>query len=309
MKTEDLDKFIATKPPKVAGLGYVVAFLVGLLGALVGGYCGYVFKTGLLLYEYTQGAGVFPIITAMGGFVIFFSIGVCVFGPGEHLYGKFVGAAPSKLGRLQVTGLSSFDLYVTVHRIRNLFSTDCCAGGVACPYVEVLVGRYVDEDRPFLTQRNLPKRTCVARANSFEECFHFVVSPTDDTIRFIVYDQDVLKNKLVGRCDVNIDDDVLAEGFPQKKSFMLARGDALDDEKSAERDADRHGGSIVVSFAPGADFPDAAAAAVRRRNPFATERLRTVTGRLRDQAEHSAGQYGALVTGGLRGGAAVGSRV
>mmetsp|Transcript_155329 Transcript_155329/g.477129 ORF Transcript_155329/g.477129 Transcript_155329/m.477129 type:complete len:312 (+) Transcript_155329:55-990(+) len=295
------DSIVSEKAHNKAVLGYVVASLLGMLGALVGGYAGYVIKTGTFSMEYTRGAGIVPIIAALVGFIIFFVIGLFLLGPGEHVYARFLSRAamPESMERFQVTGFSSFDLYVTVHRIKNLFHADPCTGffgNLASPYVEVVVGRYVDDDRQLSVQRNPPKRTCIASSTSFEECFHFVVSPTDDTIRFIVYDQDAIANHLVGKCDVNITDDVLAAGFPQKKSFKLARGAALDADKSTDRNPDHHAGSVIVSFAPGTNFPISSVPGLGKKYEFAVQRMQSMTGQLRSEAERSAGQYGSLVS-------------
>jgi len=297
----DIDKLVSERSYSKVILGYVGASLFGMLGALVGGYGGYVYRTGNFLFGQSHGAGVVPIITAAVGFAIFFSVGACVLGPGQEVYDKFLAATlPGDMQRYTVMGLSSFDLYVTVHRIKNLFNADPCTGlvgGIGSPYVEVIVGRSVDDDRQLSVQRNPPKRTCISNSNAFEECFHFVVSPTDDAIRFAVYDADLLDNDLVGRCDVNITDDVLAAGFPQKKAFKLARGDALDVNKSMDRDSDHHAGSLVVSFTPGVNFPQSSLPALRKRGEFAIQRMQTATEQLRMHAERTAGQYGTLVSG------------
>mmetsp|Transcript_643 Transcript_643/g.2026 ORF Transcript_643/g.2026 Transcript_643/m.2026 type:complete len:316 (-) Transcript_643:49-996(-) len=287
-------------------LGYVLALVVGMLGGLVGGYGGYAYRMGYVEAGELEGAGLLPVLTAAGGFIIFFTVALFTVGPSDHLTSKLSALVRQPaLDRAKVVGFSSFELFITVHRVKNLFNADPCTGffGAKCnPYVEVLVGRTVDDRGKFSVQRNPAKRTCVSTSSSFEESFRFVVSPTDDTIRFVLWDQDLVDDDVVGMCDLNITEDVLKMGFPQKKSYKLARGDALDDAKprSGFKDADHHAGSLVASFAPGEDFPAAAAASLQATSRREIDRLRSAKDELRSQAAATAGPYGTMVTGATR---------
>jgi len=106
-----------------------------------------------------------------------------------------------------------------------------------------------------------------------------------------------MKDDMVGLCDVNITEDVLGQGFPQKQSLKLLRGAALDPTSwGSFKDANHHAGSVVVSFAPGTSFPAAAAAAMKSQNRLAYSRLRSTKEQLKSTSGIT-GSYGTMVSG------------
>mmetsp|Transcript_81434 Transcript_81434/g.143796 ORF Transcript_81434/g.143796 Transcript_81434/m.143796 type:complete len:295 (-) Transcript_81434:108-992(-) len=262
-------------------MGYMLAFVIGVIGGGVGGYIGWLLEDGHAV-----------IFSAVMGFVICFSLTFCVAGPLRHHWSRITGAGQYDAFRFGTLGIaSSFDLYVTVHRVKNLYAGDAFFGLLStarCNYFEVSVGRFMQDDRVLSVQNNPVKRTCVTSSGVFEECLHFVVSPTDDTIRFTLYDQEVFKDAVVGHCEININDEVLASGFPQQIAVNLQRP-IVD---TGLQDTGALAGTLIVSFAPGSDFP---LSRVEKRSGLAVKRLRDVQTDLVTKSR-SAGNYGTWAT-------------
>lgn len=275
-----------TRTPAHVLVGYLLSFLLGLIGAMVGAYTGWLWGEGLI-----------PIAAAVAGFTLCFSIAFCLLGPGEFHYTRFSSnMKPPEMERVRTLGLLTFELYVTVHRVKNLFTADIIVGLLGADrnsYVEAKVGRLTDGN--FSVQRNPVKRTCVQASGVFEETFHFTVSPTDDTIRFLLYDQDIFQDGLVGMCDVNITDQVISQCFPQRKAFRLVHSGGPANVDVDERDPSELAGTLVASFMPGDDFPAFAAKRAESRRPHAFQRLKSAQTQLLGKLE-SSGQYGTWAT-------------
>lgn len=280
-------------PSKVM-FGWFISFIAGLLGAVVGTYVGWG-------YDKVFGGGVHVIvIAAILGFLVSFTIAFCLSGPFQYHFYKWACVfVPMEGQRRNLTGKTgsltwqSFDLYVTIHSVRNMYTDDMF--GLTSQnnhYVECKVGRKIGDDKTFSMQRNPIKRTCVQMSGVFEETFHFEISPTDDTIRFVLYDQDIFTDDVHGQCDVNITNQVLAEGFPQKLAVKLFHGTKKRGDNNY-RDTDMLVGNILVSFTPGANFSDVAKKTIRDTNPYAFTRMKEV-GEKFTKADRGQGDYGSM---------------
>lgn len=224
---------------------WILTIVIGLLGALAGAYAGWTIDDGSVV-----------VFTAGGGFAAASMVAFLTCGPFRYYLHEFMAVAkPPEKKRMELMyhgGHTSFDIYVTVHRVNNVFNTEGILGLFGHrnnSYVEVKVGRLIGDN--FSIQMNPPKRTCVSTDNSFDECFHFNVAPTDDSVRFTLYDQDVFSDDLVGTCDINITNEVMCGGFPQHKSYKLIR-QGNSDEGAVKASA--IAGNLVVSFTPSSDF-------------------------------------------------------
>eukprot|EP00933_Yihiella_yeosuensis_P017824 TRINITY_DN1481_c2_g1_i1.p1 TRINITY_DN1481_c2_g1~~TRINITY_DN1481_c2_g1_i1.p1 ORF type:complete len:305 (-),score=45.83 TRINITY_DN1481_c2_g1_i1:217-1131(-) len=281
MAAEKLNK---TARPSSLSMGYLAAFIGGLFGLGIGGYIGWML-----------GDGPVVVSTACAGFALIFGIIFCAAGPYQYHFGNPKSTwKDSDHARANTYGLSEFDLYVTVHRVKNVYNADSFFGlmsAVRMNFVEVRTGRLMEDDQVLNVQRNPPKKTCISEQGVFEECFHFVVSPTDDTIRFVLYGQDTFKDELVGICDINLTDEVLGAGFPQKRSFNMARPAADPNSK----DPGELAGTLIVSFAPGKHLPHGAANAMEKRSGLALQHMRDVQSDLKTQSQ-SYGNYGTWAT-------------
>lgn len=224
---------------------WILTIVFGLLGAMAGAYAGWTIDDGSVV-----------VLTAGGGFAAASAVACLTCGPFRYYLNQFLAAAaPPEKKRMELMyngGHTSFDVYVTVHRVNNVYNTEGILGFFGNrnnSYVEVKVGRLMNET--FSIQMNPPKKTCISTDNVFEECFHFNVAPTDDSIRFTLYDQDVFSDDLVGSCDLNITNEVMCAGFPQRKNFKLLR-EGADDEGPVRASA--IAGNIIVSFTPASNF-------------------------------------------------------
>lgn len=239
------------RTPVYVFIGYLVSLLMGILGSVVGGYAGWMLKEGSAVTAIT-------VTTGVCGFLLFFGITFALAGPGVYHYGQMTrGRRSPEFDRATELGHSSFHLYVTVHKVKDLYRAG--AFGVLAPlptYVEVLVGR-LTEGGKFSVQRKPATATCHSVNGSFEEFFHFVVMPTDDTIKFVVRDRDVtaevFSEPVLGECSINISDEVVRQGFPQRRAFELQRQQLAGERAGTAKDLSRVAGTLVVSFAPGED--------------------------------------------------------
>lgn len=273
-------------PPNVH-MGTALSFLLGLIGGMLGGYAGWLYGDG-------------PVVlgSAFVGFALTFIAAFCSTAPGEHYFGRWASFKSSDLTRFQTLGLSNFDLYVTVHKVRNLYGAGAFLGllrQTQNTYMEVKVGRLAEEDQRLAVLQNPVKRTCVSTSGAFEECFHFVVTPSDDTIRFVLYDQEIFSDTVVGVCDLRITEEIVSAGFPQNMTLRLLREEAETTAVKDFRDPGSLAGHAIVSFAPGSDFPVSAADAVGGRSKLALKKLREAQESLVGQTQ-KAGQYGTWAT-------------
>lgn len=284
-----LEKWEEQKTPPSVILGYFLAFSASLLGGLVGGYLGWIYDDGLV-----------PIISGLTCAAFWFLVVWSISGPGAwHMTKLRTNLAPPEFDRVKTVGLRSFDLYVTVHNVQNLYNADDWIGILGNNrqyYVELKVGRRLsgkEEYDYFSVQGNAYKRTCVSANGSFEECFHFNISPTENTLRITLYDQDIFMDDAVGVTDIDITDTVLLGCFPQKKSYQMFRSNVNEDN---DRYANQLAGNVIVSFAPGANFPVRAAMSLEDKNKLAFKQMRSLREQLVDKTQQEHGVYGTWMT-------------
>lgn len=244
-------------------LGWIGVVLLSLFGALAGGAGGWVVGMGHSDVE-TSAA---TICGALIGFVLFGCIGFLFLGPGTRLKHRVQKLAPPDPDRVAITGMQSFDLFVTVHRVDGARSPDIISGlfGVVRQpdsYVLAQCGRLVDDDT-FMRGKNPSKRTCINSGAVFEEAFSFVVGPTDEVLEFILYDQDMMGEDSVGMCCINITKDILEAGFPQRHGYKLHADPPLsffrgEHDQIPPEQTERRCGNLILSFRPGNNFPRSA---------------------------------------------------
>jgi hypothetical protein len=266
-------------------VGYILCILMGMVGGMVGGFSGWLLRPGVWY-------GATPIAAAGVGFFLFFGATFAITAPGEYHYRRLKNTfqLPDK-DRLKLMQLSSFDLYVTVHRAKNIRQPEIVDNAL---YADVQVGRMVDG--VFKRTKNPTKTTCASVKGVFEECFHFIVSPTDDTINFGIYIQDIFAGEAFAKGDIHIMNDVLGQGFPQQKTVGLkGAGSTGGAPRGVHKDPDHLAGSLVVSFAPGANFPAWALSELEQQHQVAFEHLRTDQTRLLSRVQET-GAYGAYGT-------------
>eukprot|EP00928_Gymnodinium_smaydae_P087857 TRINITY_DN72047_c0_g1_i1.p1 TRINITY_DN72047_c0_g1~~TRINITY_DN72047_c0_g1_i1.p1 ORF type:complete len:291 (-),score=50.38 TRINITY_DN72047_c0_g1_i1:166-1038(-) len=276
-----LDEMMQQTTPTSVIVGYVVTALLGVVGGFCGCYAGWFISDGFA-----------PILGSMIGFVLFALIGLVVSGVlTYHLEQLEVRWPFPDASRLWEVGVKSFDMYVTVHRIQNV-KTSGMIGAQHDFYVEVKVGRLVNEGRYFSVVLSPPNRTCVQTSGIYEECFRFTVNPTDDTIKIVLLEQDMIKDDEWGSVHIDIDEEVIKKGFPQKRAYKLTRH--VHDE--AGPDADDMAGTVVVSFAPGADFSKAKMMGMQETHKLAVNEMRVTQKKLADKARQNYGAYGTWST-------------
>lgn len=232
--------------PLGVNIGILASIVAGLFGAAVGGYVGWMLDDAIVI-----------LVAASFGFIILFLITFAVSGPGRYWYDKMMIAnkIPDS-ARYTYTGFSTWDLYVTVHQIRNMMSPDglfALLGDNNLDYVSLQCGHA--QDGEVMLHQNPVKRTCIGVDHVFEECFHFKVAPGDDTIRFTLLIQDTFNDRSLGVCDVNISDQILAKAFPQHQALTLRSQGG----ETGSVSTDNFVGSLIVSFSAGKRFPKQAA--------------------------------------------------
>jgi hypothetical protein len=259
-------------------LAWVATLGLGILGALLGGCVGYL-----------AGAGLTTLIAASIGFGVMFLCGFCVMGPAKAIVDKsYAEYAPPDTGRMNL-GLSNktFSLHVTVHNLRNLISTEGIAGFFGKKndsFVEIKCGRQLDEDSDFYPGKNPPKRTCVSQSNTFDETFNIMVAPRDNKIVVSVYDQDVVGDDLVGAATIDITQEILNAGFPQKLGFKLVRQEGLVFGTNKKKT-----GTVILSFFPGDGFPQRSKDKIKETKPLEWKRLEEAQS---DTIKESLAKYG-----------------
>jgi predicted RNA binding protein YcfA (HicA-like mRNA interferase family) len=250
-------------PPRVL-LGYVFAFLSAIVGAIIGAYSGWLY-----------GEGMVPIIWSFVGFVVGYVTVWIVGGPLAYHYQKFkLYSVPPSYARLNAVGFTEFDLYVTIHKIQNMYNSLDPIGIFGSDnalnyYVEVKAGRKLGDGGIFQMLKNAAKRTCTNNGGVFEEMFHFIISPTDNTLRITVKDQDLFDEFDMGYADINITNQIVNQGFPQKRAFKLTAGKP--GQHVVYTDAHHQTGTIIVSFTPGKTFPQHGLNTIAADNKFSMQ--------------------------------------
>lgn len=113
----------------------------------------------------------------------------------------------------QLGGHGTFDLIVTIHEARNVDVTNRMPWRSPDIFVEVECGH------------NPIKRTCVKNDCKFNEQFKLQVTAADETLLVRLKDQDVFGATSVGYFCINIQQDILDEGFPWQKQFLIVAGE------------------------------------------------------------------------------------
>mmetsp|Transcript_61110 Transcript_61110/g.157587 ORF Transcript_61110/g.157587 Transcript_61110/m.157587 type:complete len:302 (+) Transcript_61110:112-1017(+) len=252
-------------------VGNVVSIMLGLVGALLAAYVIWFFtmwgvggtKDSMTVFE-----------EAVIGFFLLAGITFVASGSASYYVNKMAATCPSASHFWKV-GYETFDLYVTVHRAKNVPPPSGCDGFARTQgdhYMEVQCGRLMPGGF-FSAQRNPAKRTCVSKKGIFEETFHFIITPTDDNLRFTLYNQYIIADELIGMCDLSIAEKVLNAGFPQKKAYTLHALHTKTDTKVIHNPV-AAAGTMVVSFVPGDNCPWIAS--VKRNNDLAYDNLQTM---------------------------------
>lgn len=277
---------------------YYSAFAWSILGILIGGYVGYLVQTLEGLGGYKGNTSSYTVF--LGCFVGWvFALIVAFYFHGIFEYWSNRAAVtfkPMEWQRFQATGVQSWDLYLTLHRVQNVFNAEqmnlFSSSSVQFMYLDVEVGRLVRNDY-FSVQLNKPMRTCVQQSGVFEENFRANISPTDNTIRITLYSQGVVRDTVLGICDISITDQVVNAGFPQKKVFNLLHNAT----EQTVSNTDQLAGSCIVSFAPGENMSEGAVNTLEAANKLQFEHMRSQLSASKGDLVNQSGTYGAWATG------------
>lgn len=270
-------------------LAWVATLGLAILGALLGGCVGYL-----------AGAGITTLVCASAGFGLMFLCGFCTLGPARQIVDKaYADYAPPDHGRLGLGLNKTFSLHVTVHGLRNTISTEGILsffGKKNDSFVQIRCGRQVkDDDEVFFPGKNPTKRTCVSHTNTFEETFNIMVAPIDDTILVECYDQDIVGDDLVGTAAINITQDILQGGFPQKRGYKLIRDEGLLFGASKKKT-----GTVILSFYPGEGFPARTTDKIKTKAPLEWKRLEDAQNATLNEslAKYGKTSYGSVIRDG-----------
>lgn len=113
----------------------------------------------------------------------------------------------------QMGAHGTFDMIVTVHECQNVDVTQRMPWRSADLFVEMECGT------------NPIKRTCVKTDQRFNEQFKLQVKAADETLLVRIKDQDIFGATSVGYCCINIQQDILNQGFPWQKRFNVVAGE------------------------------------------------------------------------------------
>lgn len=220
----------------------IIALAIGLLGCFLFGILG------SMTYP-----GIGAIAGAALGFLLFGLIGCCALGVYKDVMPKaetfdISQAAPSFV--TQAMGKhGNFTLIVTVHKATDV-SVQKGLNPFASPDLYVIIE----------SGTNPPKATCVKRSShpEFNEQFKMMITPSDKAIVVKLMDQDMLGAEQVGYVSVDIDQDIIAMGFPQNHSYILQTG--AKGAKAAGKT------QLFLSFDYTDDFPRGHAKQLRMEN-------------------------------------------
>eukprot|EP00927_Polykrikos_kofoidii_P059363 TRINITY_DN54526_c0_g1_i1.p1 TRINITY_DN54526_c0_g1~~TRINITY_DN54526_c0_g1_i1.p1 ORF type:complete len:295 (+),score=34.81 TRINITY_DN54526_c0_g1_i1:199-1083(+) len=282
-QNELIEDLTTTGELEYMSLRYAGALFIAMLGSVVGGYLGWLYDD-----------GIFVIFASLGSFIVFLCFGLAAFGIFRNWYNQFrIHMFPASLSRLTTVGLASWDLYVTIHRVYNLYNAALLfsTSDSLNYYFDVKVGRYLKDTNFFTVQANPVNRTCVQRSGIFEETFHFIVSPTDNTLRVELREQNIFADAHIATADINLTHDVLQKGFPQKKTFKLHKNEVA----NAGHNVANQIGNVVLSFTPGKNLPGFTADALHVKRKFAMHHLRNEREKLTKDVEEKSSNYGTWV--------------
>lgn len=282
--------------PQKVKIGIAFSFVFAALGILVGGYIGWLLE-----------GGHFVLVGCAVGFVAFFFIAFAFSGTIQWLLVRAEVDSPiwmdpgQAYARHQATGLQTWDMHVSIHRVQNLYNAHehlpFSGPEIQNCFAEVLVGRLVQNDTYFSLQQNPPMRTCVQTSGVFEESFHVNVTPTDNTVRIVLYSQEILTDKFLGYCDIDITSRIIDEGFPQKEIYNLINSDGNDDNKSTNEMA----GTVVLSFSPGSNLAHNTTLELESKNRLAFAHMRSVREPIvKNAIAGTYGDYGTWATQGAQ---------
>jgi len=164
--------------------------------------------------------GVGAIVGGFSGFFCFLIFGSCVtcfwkqLVPESLHQGGFTALlVPSRVQEL-IGGHGDFNLILTVHQVSKL---DWTTQKIQKLNVFSSVDAYILIE----CGKNPRKSTCVNSNYEYNEQFKLKVSAADVALHIKLMEQDVFGSKKVAQITVNINDDVIAQGFPQKHEFPL----------------------------------------------------------------------------------------
>lgn len=177
-----------------------------------------------------------------------------------------VGALLPHALAVQIGGHGNFDLILTVHEAVGVEVQGRMPWQRADTYIEVECGN------------NPVKRTCVKSDGKFNEQFKLQVAGSDQAMVLRIKDQDVFGARDVGFVYVDIQKDIIGEGFPWRKEFMIEAG---------ENDRLRWGKNkafIVLSFDYTEEYPHA----------LRSEASRSMKSRQEQEKQWASKGYGAV---------------
>eukprot|EP00397_Hematodinium_sp_SG-2012_P045495 GEMP01051116.1.p1 GENE.GEMP01051116.1~~GEMP01051116.1.p1 ORF type:complete len:312 (+),score=66.13 GEMP01051116.1:318-1253(+) len=266
---EALDQSLENNMTFVKVMMILAVVAMAIVSSLIGGAAGWMVGGGFVNTGFNAGTLIGAIIgLAMGGCLGFFTIG-----PGRStLRNQMKWSLPPDADRFKFgLALSSFSIYVTIHEVINVASSEgllSYLGKKNDSFIEMLVGRKLQKDDAFMPNKATPvKRTCVQISGVFDEVFKLQVEPRDDTLELRLMDQDVVGDDIVGIADINISREIIGEGFPQKKGYKLMYQDGF-----LWGGGMRKTGVIIISFDPGEDFPHSLLEQLKRDHPMEFER-------------------------------------
>jgi len=245
--------------------------VVGVLLSLIGGVAGWLVGGGMM----NRGFNSMTLIGSGIGFLVGFLLGFFTFGPGRSVIKTAIKKNyPPDAERLKYgLGMTTFSIYMTVHEVRNVTSSEgifSYFGKANDSYVEVRVGRKLGAKDNFTPNYHNPvKRTCVQQNGKFGEGFKLNIDPRDDCIEVRLMDQDFAGDDIVGTAEINISNEIIGQGFPQTKGYKIMHKDSV-----LWGGTMRKTGVIILSFEVGEDMPSSLVAQLKEQFPMEFERNR-----------------------------------
>eukprot|EP00927_Polykrikos_kofoidii_P067436 TRINITY_DN62933_c0_g1_i1.p1 TRINITY_DN62933_c0_g1~~TRINITY_DN62933_c0_g1_i1.p1 ORF type:complete len:281 (+),score=43.84 TRINITY_DN62933_c0_g1_i1:163-1005(+) len=181
---------------------------------------------------------------ALGG-MLFLCIGCCVTGFWKDTCRNSLPTSKSLEAMVQrglapvAEGRSDFTLILTIHKAENV-GVQGRLWQQPDLYVEVSCGN------------NPVKRTCVKRDGHFNEQFKLHVRSSDHCLTLKVLDQNMFGSTGCGFIALDIQDDIIAKGFPKNRQHPLDADtdDALKFSPRASGSGDKSTPSLYLSFQP-----------------------------------------------------------